>query len=163
MFSSITVTSSVQFSRLVVFNSLWPHGLQYARLPCPAPTPRACSKSCPSSRWCHPTIPSELTDLNQWYGLAVFLHRGWVGWIPSWTQRTWVWASSGRQWRTGKPGKLQSMGSQRVGHEWETELDWTEAGDYWGRHCMHRSQRIGHDWVTEQCNFLNLLVKSRCT
>ena len=37
-------------------NSLWPHGLQHARPPCPSPTPRACSKSCPVSRWCHPTI-----------------------------------------------------------------------------------------------------------
>ena len=35
---------------------LWPHALQYARLPCPSPTPGACSHSCPSSRWCHPTI-----------------------------------------------------------------------------------------------------------
>ena len=37
------------------------------------------------------------------------------------TQRTWVWASSKRWWRTGKPGVLQSMGSQRVGHDWVTE------------------------------------------
>ena len=37
---------------------------------------------------------------------------------------TWVWASSGRWWRTGKPGVLQSMGSQRVGHDWVTELKW---------------------------------------
>ena len=36
-------------------DSLWPHGLQHARLPCPSPTPRACSNSCPLSRWCHPT------------------------------------------------------------------------------------------------------------
>ena len=48
--------SSVQFSRSVVSNSLRPHGLQQTRLPCPSPTPRACSKSCPSSRCCHPTI-----------------------------------------------------------------------------------------------------------
>ena len=47
--------------------------------------------------------------------------RGWDGWMASPTQRTWVWANSGRQWRTGKPGVLQSMGSQRVGHDWATE------------------------------------------
>ena len=47
---------SVQFSSSVVSNSLWPYGLQYARLPCPSPTPKACSNSCPSSQWCHPTI-----------------------------------------------------------------------------------------------------------
>ena len=48
---------SVQFSRSVVSsNSLWPHGLKQARPPCPWPTPRVYSSSCPSSRWCHPTI-----------------------------------------------------------------------------------------------------------
>ena len=50
--------SSVQFSPSVMSNSLQPHGLQHARLPCPSPTPRACSNSCPLSRWCHPTISS---------------------------------------------------------------------------------------------------------
>ena len=48
--------SAVQFSRSVMLNSSWPLGLQYARLPCPSPTHRAYSNSCPSSRWCHPTI-----------------------------------------------------------------------------------------------------------
>ena len=49
---------SVQFSHSVVSDSLWPHGLQHARPPCPSPTPRAHSNSCPSSRWYHPTISS---------------------------------------------------------------------------------------------------------
>ena len=52
--------SSVQFSRSVVPNSLRPHGLQHARLLCPSPTLGACSNSCPSSRWCHPTISSSV-------------------------------------------------------------------------------------------------------
>ena len=43
--------------------------------------------------------------------------RIWDGWMTSLTQWTWVWASSGRWWRTGKPGVLQSMGLQRVGHD----------------------------------------------
>ena len=47
--------------------------------------------------------------------------RGWDGWMVSPTQWTWVWANYRRQWRTGKPGMLQSMGSQRVRHKW----DWT--------------------------------------
>ena len=47
--------------------------------------------------------------------------RGWDGWMASLTQWTWVWANSGRQWRTGKPGVLQSMGWQRVGHNLATE------------------------------------------
>ena len=48
----------------VVSESLWPHGLQHARLPCPSLSPRACSNSCPSSRWCHPTISSFVTPLS---------------------------------------------------------------------------------------------------
>ena len=52
--------SSVQFSRSVVSDSLRPHGLQHARLPCPSPTPRACSNSCPLSQWCYPTISSSV-------------------------------------------------------------------------------------------------------
>ena len=55
---------SVQFSRSVVSNSLRPHGLQHARLPCPSPTPRTCSNSCPSSWWCHPTISSSVTSCS---------------------------------------------------------------------------------------------------
>ena len=47
--------------------------------------------------------------------------RGWDGWMGSLTQWTWVWASSGRWWWIGKPGMLQSMGSQWVGHNWVTE------------------------------------------
>ena len=53
-------------------------------------------------------------------------NRGWDGWMVSRTQRTWVWANSEKWWRTGKPGVLQSMGLQRVGHDWVTELNWTE-------------------------------------
>ena len=49
------IHSSVQFSHSVVSYSLQPHGLQYAKLPCPSPTPRACTNSCPWSQWCHPT------------------------------------------------------------------------------------------------------------
>ena len=51
---------TVQFSCSVMSNSLLPHGLQHARLPCPSPTRGACSNSCPLSQWCHPTISSSL-------------------------------------------------------------------------------------------------------
>ena len=50
---------SAQFSGSVVSDSLWPHGLQHARPPCPSPTPRVYSNSCPSSWWCHPTISTS--------------------------------------------------------------------------------------------------------
>ena len=52
----LLIISSVQSSLSVVSYSLQPHGLQYTRLPCPSPTPRACSNSCPLSQRCHPTI-----------------------------------------------------------------------------------------------------------
>ena len=65
--------NSVQFSHSVMFDSLWPHGLQHARLHCPLPTPRACSNSCLSSQWCHPTI-SSLTLIFQ-KTLLTFLKR----------------------------------------------------------------------------------------
>ena len=48
--------------------------------------------------------------------------RGWDGWMTSQTQWMWVWASSGNWWWTGKPGVLQSIRLQRVGHDWVTEL-----------------------------------------
>ena len=53
--------------------------------------------------------------------------RGWDGWMTSLTQWTWVWESSGSWWWTGKPGVLQSMGLQRLGHDWVPELNWTIA------------------------------------
>ena len=55
--SSVT---SVQFSLSVVSDFLRPHGLQDTRLPCSSPTPRACSNTCPSSWWCHPTFSSSV-------------------------------------------------------------------------------------------------------
>ena len=48
--------------------------------------------------------------------------RGWDGWMASLTRWTWVWVSSRNWWWTGKPGLLQSMGLQRVGHEWACKL-----------------------------------------
>ena len=57
---SILYSKSVsQVSRSVVSNSLGPHGVQHARPPCPSPTPKVYSNSCPSSQWCHPTISSR--------------------------------------------------------------------------------------------------------
>ena len=56
--------SSVQFSHSVVSNSFRPHGWQYTRLPCPSPTPRAYSNSCPLSRWYHPTISSFVVPFS---------------------------------------------------------------------------------------------------
>ena len=56
--------SSVHFSCSVMSDSLWPHGLQHTRHPCPSPTPRACSNSSPSIQWCHPTISSSVIPFS---------------------------------------------------------------------------------------------------
>ena len=116
--------SSVQFSCSVVSDSLRPHELQHARPPCPSPTPRVQSNSCPSSRWCHPAISSSvapfsscpqslpasesfpMSQLFAWGGqstgvsaLASFLPMNTQGWSPSeWTG--WI--------------SLQSKGLSRV-------------------------------------------------
>ena len=76
------INSSVQFSRSVVSNSSRPHGLQHARPPCPSPSHRVYSNSCPSSRWCHPTISSSVIPFSSWPCIRVFskestLHMRW--------------------------------------------------------------------------------------
>ena len=58
------IGDSVQFSHSVMSYSLWPYGLQHSRLPCPSPTPRSCSNSCPLSWWYHPTISSSVIPFS---------------------------------------------------------------------------------------------------
>jgi len=53
-------------------------------------------------------------------------NRGWDGWMASLTWWTWVWVNSRSWWWTGRPGVLWSMGSQRVGHDWATDLIWSD-------------------------------------
>ena len=58
--------------------------------------------------------------------------RGWDGWMASPTQWTWVWVNSGSCWWTGRPGVLRFMGLQRVRHDWETDLSWTDCSKQTG-------------------------------
>ena len=58
--------------------------------------------------------------------------RGWDGWMASLTRWTWVWVNSGSWWWTGRSGVLRFMGSQRVGHDWVTELNWMDRGVFPG-------------------------------
>ena len=62
--SSYSCFSLIQFSRSVVSDSLWPHGPQHTRHPCPSPTPGVYSNSCPLSRWSHPTISSSVVPFS---------------------------------------------------------------------------------------------------
>ena len=78
----------------------------------------------------------HLMERSDWFEKTLMLgniegrrRRGWQkmsGWMASPTKWTWVWVNSGSWWWTGRPGELQPMGSQRVGHDWGTELNWTE-------------------------------------
>ena len=63
-FVQVQVQVQVQFSRSVMSDSLWPHGLQHTRPPCPSPTPWVYSNSCPLNRWCHPTISSSVVPFS---------------------------------------------------------------------------------------------------
>ena len=65
----------------VMSNALWPHGLHHARLPCPSLSPRACSQSCPLSRWCHPTISFSVTPFFSCPQLSQ--HEGLFQWVGS--------------------------------------------------------------------------------
>ena len=60
----MAIGTSVEFSSSVMSNFLQLHGLQHARIPCPSPTPRAYSNSCPLSQWCHPTISSSVVPFS---------------------------------------------------------------------------------------------------
>ena len=66
--------------------------------------------------------------------------RGWDGWMASLTQWTWVSTSPGSCWWTGKPGMLQSMGSQRGGHNWTNELNWIDIWEIF--FSLHWSNKI---------------------
>ena len=78
------------------------------------------------------TSCKELTHWKRpwcWEGLGAGEEgddTGWDGWMASLTWWTWVWVNSGSRWWIGRPGVLRFMGSQRVGHNWATELNWTE-------------------------------------
>ena len=91
------------------------------------PVQPICWSSYTLATWC-----KELTHLKRpwcWERLKVGEgdNRGWNGWMASSTQWTWVWVNSGSWWWTGRPGVLQSMGLQRVRHDWATELNWTDS------------------------------------
>ena len=84
-----------QFSHSVVSDSLRPHGLQHTRPPCPSPTPRVCSNSCPSSQWCHPTISSSVIPFSSCLqsfpaSMSFPMHK----FFASGGQRIGVWAST---------------------------------------------------------------------
>ena len=86
--------------------------------------------------WNSSTLATSCEELTHWKRLWCWEglgargkgeDRGWDGWMASPTQWTWVWVNSRSWWWTGRPGVLRFMGLQRVGHDWATELNWTDA------------------------------------
>ena len=99
--------------------------------------------------------PEELTPLKRpwcWERLRAGEgdDRGWDGWMASLTQWTCIWVNSGSWWWTGRTGVLQFMGSQRIGHNWVTELNWTVY------HLLYSPDRspTDHHFFKHLCNFL---------
>ena len=83
---------SVQFSHSVVSSSLQPHGLQHTRPPCPSPTPRVYSNSCPLSQWCHPTTHPLSSPSPTAFNLSQ--HQGLYKWVSSSYQVAKYWSFS---------------------------------------------------------------------
>ena len=88
--------------------------------------------------WNSSTLATSCEELTHWKRLWCWEglgagwegdDRGWDGWMASLTWWTWVWVDSGSWWWTGRPGVLWFMGSQRVGHDWVTELNWNVMND----------------------------------
>ena len=90
-------------SRSVVSDSLWLHGLQQARLPCPSPSPRACSNSCPLSWWCHQTISSSVVPFS--CCLQSFPESGSF-------PMSWFFASGGQSTGASASASILPMNSQ---------------------------------------------------
>ena len=86
----------IQFSCSFMSDSLWPHGLQHTRPPCPSPTPRACSNSCPSSQWSHPTISSSVIPFSsclQFFPASGSFPMSWLFALGGQSIETWALAS----------------------------------------------------------------------
>ena len=106
---------SVQsFSHSVVSNSLQPHGLQHSRLSCPSPTPGACSNSCLSSRWCHPTISSSVVSFSRLQSFPASGSFPVSQFFTSGGQRIRVWGL-GRAWSVSPQG-LDPVAGAMEGH-----------------------------------------------
>ena len=84
--------------------------------------------------------------------------RGWDDWMASPTRWTWIWVNSGSWWWTGRPGVLWFMGSQRVGHDWATELSWTELMSSLEK---HQFRSFAH-FLIELLIFLLCKIDTKC-
>ena len=126
--------SSVQFSRSVMSDSLQPHALQHARPPCPSTTPRVYSKSCPSSRWCHPTISSSVIPFSCPQSFPV----------PVSFPVSQLFASRGQSIGVSASASVLPMNTR----DW-SPLGWTG----WISWQSTALQKVRHNWATSTCGF----------
>ena len=123
--------------------------------------------------WSYNTLATWCKDLTHWKRPWCWERlkaggegddRGWDGWMSSLTQWKWVWASSRSWWWTGKPGVLQSVGTQRAEHDWW--LNWTEFRLHFFAVVSTRSLDLADKWKGQifrvLVNFLHFQVQSIC-
>ena len=157
-----TFFSSVQFSRSVISNSLQPHGLQHARSPCLSPTPRAYSNSCPSSRWCHPTISSSVVPFSCLQSFPASGSFQMSQFFTSGGQSIGVSALASvlpiniQDWFPLGWISLQSKGLSRVFsnitvQKHQIQRIWRLLN--WGSGCCSASKQSVHQYMGEQCTW----------
>ena len=105
------------------------------------------------------------TSLWCWEGLGAGGEgddRGWDGWMASLTRWTWIWVNSGSWWWTGRPGMLWFMGSQRVRHNWATELNWRTSHFFFSNLYVFCFFFLPYFSGQDLQNLLNIGDESRC-
>ena len=144
---------SVQFSRSVMFDSLWPHDPQYARPPCPSPTPGAFSNSCPLSQWCHPTISSSVIPFSSC--LQSFPASGS---FPI----SWLFASGGQSIGVSASASVLPMNTQDWSLGWTSSISLQSKGlsrvfsntaqkyEFFGAQLSLWSNSHNHTWLLEK-------------
>ena len=123
-----------------MFDSLWPHGLQHARLPFPSPTPWGYSNSCPLSQWCHPTISSSVIPFSSAFNLSQH-------------QRLFQWVSPSHQ-----VAKLLEFQLQHQSFHWIFRTDFLYDWLVWSP-CSPRDSQ--ESYPTPQFKNINSLVLSQ--
>ena len=114
------------------------------------------------------TWSEEMTHLKRswcWERLKVGRERGdrgFSGWMASPTQWICVWVNSGSWWWIGRPGMLQSMGSQRIGHDWEIELNWRWYNRTTELSIIGFSQSVNQLWTWSSCGMSPHRLQSKC-
>ena len=127
------------FSHSIMSNSLWPHGLQHARLPCPSLSPGDFSNSCPLSQWCHPTISSSVAFFSSC--LNLYQHQGLFQWVST----------------SHLVAKVLELQLQHQSFQWVFRVDFLEDWLVWSPCCPREFQESS---PTPQFKSMNSLALS---